>query len=64
MTKSIVAACAMTLVEDGTLRPDDPVNDPAEDLIAIVFMQRAHAGDQRLPIWTDFWAAIYQAIDD
>src|SRR5437879_11945811 len=25
MTKPIVAACAMTLVEDGTLRLDDPV---------------------------------------
>src|ERR1043165_5604320 len=39
-------------------------NDPAEDLIAIVFLQRAHAGDQRLPIWLDFWTSVYQAIDD
>src|SRR6202522_1347034 len=27
MTKPIVAACAMTLVEDGTLRLDDPVDE-------------------------------------
>ena len=39
-------------------------NDPAEDLTAIVLMQRAHAGDQRLPLWHDFWTAVYQAIDD
>lgn len=39
-------------------------NDPAEDLTTIVFLQRAHAGDQRLPMWDDFWTSIYQAIDD
>jgi CubicO group peptidase (beta-lactamase class C family) len=39
-------------------------NDPAEDLIAIILMQRAHAGDQRLPMWQDLWTAVYQAIDD
>ena len=39
-------------------------NDPAEDLTAIVMMQRAHAGDQSLPMWYDFWTAAYQAIDD
>ncbi|MEV2240339.1 serine hydrolase domain-containing protein [Micromonospora sp. NPDC049891] len=39
-------------------------NDPAEDLVAIVVMQRAHAGDQRLPMWHDVWTAVYQAIDD
>jgi CubicO group peptidase (beta-lactamase class C family) len=39
-------------------------NDPAEDMITIVVMQRAHAGDQRLPMWHDFWTAVYQAIDD
>lgn len=39
-------------------------NDPAEDLIAIVMMQRSHAGDQQLPMWADIWTAIYQAIDD
>lgn len=39
-------------------------NDPAEDLIAIVIMQRAHMGDQTLPMWNDFWTAVYQAIDD
>jgi CubicO group peptidase (beta-lactamase class C family) len=39
-------------------------NDPAEDLIAIFMIQRAHAGDQRLPMWHDFWTAVYQAIDD
>jgi hypothetical protein len=27
-------------------------------------MQRSHAGDQRLPMWFDFWTAVYQAIDD
>ncbi len=39
-------------------------NDPAEDLTAIFIMQRAHAGDQRLPRSQDFWTAVYQAIDD
>ncbi|WP_114907858.1 serine hydrolase domain-containing protein [Ornithinimicrobium murale] len=40
------------------------VNDPAEDLTTIVMLQRAHAGDQRLPMWSDFWTAVYQAVDD
>jgi CubicO group peptidase (beta-lactamase class C family) len=39
-------------------------NDPAEDMTTIFIMQRAHAGDQRLPMWNDFWTAVYQAIDD
>ncbi|GLY24222.1 serine hydrolase domain-containing protein [Micromonospora sp. NBRC 101691] len=39
-------------------------NDPAEDLTAIFLMQRAHAGDQTLPMWRDLWTAVYQAIDD
>jgi len=39
-------------------------NDPAEDLTAIFMMQRAHAGDQTLPMWHDLWTAVYQAIDD
>ncbi len=39
-------------------------NDPAEDLTTIFIMQRAHAGDQRLPMWNDLWTAVYQAIDD
>ena len=39
-------------------------NDPAEDLTAIVILQRAHMGDQTLPMWNDFWTAAYQAIDD
>jgi CubicO group peptidase (beta-lactamase class C family) len=39
-------------------------NDPAEDLIAIFLMQRAHAGDQQLPMWADLWTAVYQAMDD
>jgi CubicO group peptidase (beta-lactamase class C family) len=39
-------------------------NDPAEDMTAILFLQRAHAGDQRLPRSQDFWTAVYQAIDD
>ncbi len=39
-------------------------NDPAEDLTAILFLQRAHAGDQQLPRSKDFWTAVYQAIDD
>lgn len=38
--------------------------DPAEDLTTIFIMQRAHAGDQSLPMWHDFWTAVYQAIDD
>jgi CubicO group peptidase (beta-lactamase class C family) len=32
MTKPIAAACAMTLVEDGTLRLDDPVDDLLPEL--------------------------------
>jgi CubicO group peptidase (beta-lactamase class C family) len=32
MTKPVVAACAMTLVEDGTLRLDDPVDDLLPEL--------------------------------
>ncbi|MDH2413775.1 serine hydrolase [Nocardioides sp. CER19] len=39
-------------------------NDPAEDLTTILMVQRAHAGDQRLPSSQDFWTAVYQAIDD
>ncbi|WP_117210834.1 serine hydrolase domain-containing protein [Allorhizocola rhizosphaerae] len=39
-------------------------NDPAEDMTTIFIMQRAHAGDPRLPMWNDFWTAVYQAIDD
>ena len=39
-------------------------NDPAEDMTAILIMQRAHAGDQRLPRAQDFWTSVYQAIDD
>jgi CubicO group peptidase (beta-lactamase class C family) len=39
-------------------------NDPAEDMTTIFIMQRAHAGDQRLPMWNDFWTTVYQAIDD
>jgi CubicO group peptidase (beta-lactamase class C family) len=39
-------------------------NDPAEDLATIFLMQRAHAGDQRQPMWSDLWTAVYQAIDD
>jgi len=39
-------------------------NDPAEALTTIVIMQRAHAGDQRLPLWHDLWTTVYQAIDD
>jgi hypothetical protein len=39
-------------------------DDPAEDLTTIYIMLRAHAGDQRLRMWSDFWTAVYQAIDD
>ena len=39
-------------------------DDPAEDMTTIFIMQRAHAGDQTLPMWHDFWTAVYQAIDD
>jgi CubicO group peptidase (beta-lactamase class C family) len=39
-------------------------NDPAEDLTTIFVMQRAHAGDQTMPMWHDLWTAVYQAIDD
>ncbi|SDS44784.1 CubicO group peptidase, beta-lactamase class C family [Actinoplanes derwentensis] len=39
-------------------------NDPSEDLTAFVFMQRAHLGDQGLPMWADLWNSVYQALDD
>ncbi|HTJ35571.1 MAG TPA: serine hydrolase domain-containing protein [Dactylosporangium sp.] len=39
-------------------------NDPAEHMTTIFVMQRAHAGDQTLPMWHDLWTAVYQAIDD
>ncbi len=39
-------------------------NDPAENLAIIVIMQRAHMGDQKRPMWNDFWTTAYQAIDD
>jgi hypothetical protein len=39
-------------------------NDPAEEMTTIFIMQRAHAGDQRLPMWFDIWTAVYQSIDD
>lgn len=39
-------------------------NDAAEDMTALVVMQRAHMGDQTLPMWSDFWTTAYQAIDD
>lgn len=39
-------------------------NDPAEDLTSIVLLQRAHMGDQTLPMWHDIWTAVYQALDD
>jgi CubicO group peptidase (beta-lactamase class C family) len=38
-------------------------NDPAEDMTAILMIQRAHA-PVRLPHLLDFWTAAYQAIDD
>ncbi len=38
-------------------------NDPAEDLITILVMQRAHAGDERLSRTQDFWTTVYQTID-
>jgi CubicO group peptidase (beta-lactamase class C family) len=39
-------------------------NDPAEGMTTIFIMQRAHMGDQKLPMWSDLWTAVYQAIDD
>jgi hypothetical protein len=33
-------------------------------MTTIFIMQRAHMGDQRLPMWSDLWTAVYQAIDD
>jgi CubicO group peptidase (beta-lactamase class C family) len=38
-------------------------NDPAEDMTAILMIQRAPA-PRSLPILLDFWTAAYQAIDD
>lgn len=39
-------------------------NDPSEDLTAFFFLQRAHLGDQRLPMWSDLWTSVYQALGD
>ncbi|CAM3243000.1 serine hydrolase domain-containing protein [Stackebrandtia soli] len=39
-------------------------NDPARDLTTIFILQRAHAGNQQLPMWHDFWTAVHQAVDD
>ncbi len=39
-------------------------NDPAEEMTTILMIQRAHAGDQRLPMMHDLWTSVYQAIDD
>jgi CubicO group peptidase (beta-lactamase class C family) len=39
-------------------------NDPAEDMTAILILQRAHAGNPQLPLQKDFWTTVYQAIDD
>ena len=33
-------------------------------MTAIFVMQRAHMGYYRLPMWTDLWAAVYQAIEN
>jgi CubicO group peptidase (beta-lactamase class C family) len=38
-------------------------NDPAEDMTAILMIQRG-AGRPTLPIFLDFFTAVYQAIDD
>ena len=38
-------------------------NDPAEDMITILMIQRAPA-PTGLPILLDFWTSAYQAIDD
>ncbi|HEY4025146.1 MAG TPA: serine hydrolase, partial [Candidatus Dormibacteraeota bacterium] len=38
-------------------------NDPAEDMTTILMIQRA-PGLPWLPIFLDFWTAVYQAIDD
>jgi hypothetical protein len=33
-------------------------------LTTIFLMQRAHAGDQRQPMWRELWSAAYDAIGD
>jgi CubicO group peptidase (beta-lactamase class C family) len=38
-------------------------NDPAEDMTAILMIQRS-AGGPALPIFLDFFTAAYQAIED
>ncbi|NEA33597.1 serine hydrolase domain-containing protein [Streptomyces sp. SID13031] len=39
-------------------------NDPAENLTTIFLMQRSHAGNPALPMWSDLWPAVYQTIDE
>jgi CubicO group peptidase (beta-lactamase class C family) len=33
-------------------------NDPVEELVAIVILQRAHMGDQTLPMWDELWGDV------
>ena len=33
-------------------------NDPVEQTATVVIMQRAHAGNQRLPMWEEFWRTV------
>lgn len=42
MTKPLVAACAMTLVDDGTLRLDDPVDDLLPELADMTVLADPH----------------------
>lgn len=48
----------------GNAVPAEHVSDGLPADATILIMQRAHAGDQRLPRSHDFWTAVYQAIDD
>jgi CubicO group peptidase (beta-lactamase class C family) len=51
MTKPVVAACAMTLVEDGTLRLDDPT---VEELVEVYRL----VGGKEHPDWDDYRRAM------
>jgi CubicO group peptidase (beta-lactamase class C family) len=76
MTKPIIAAATLILVEECTLRLDEPVpgrfgwdgglgtswsSDPKEDMVAILMTQCLGFPSGA---YTDFWTLAYQAIDD
>ena len=60
-------AFTSALLAGGTHRGERMLSRPSVTLMTsdqLSPAQRAHMGDQTLPMWSDFWTAVYQAIDD